>query len=308
MRRLVLILFTFLFCLRLSAEELPESCWSGESLNLRIALETGSNVDAVDDKGRTCLMVATVKQKYDVVALLIQRGARVNFAGPSDGITALHLAATNTDELLVRVLLEAGAEPNQVSERIKNLPGIAPLHLSVGSPAVTRLLLDAKASPDIKDSDGLTPLFYAVSAGNLESAEMLLQSGADPNLTSDKAASPLMLAANKGNVAMAELLLKNGASVNAVQKSCGCTAFLYAAQAGNTDVARLLASKGADVQAVDNDGDNALTLPAGKGHADMVRLALELKLNRNHKNKTGQTAIDLARKNQHTEIVRLLQN
>ncbi|KAJ3112978.1 hypothetical protein HDU96_003939 [Phlyctochytrium bullatum] len=54
-------------------------------------------------------------------ALMVQAGAEVNFASLVSGMTALHWAAMNRDEEMVRVLLRAGANP-----RMRNYHGNLP--------------------------------------------------------------------------------------------------------------------------------------------------------------------------------------
>lgn len=69
------------------------------------------------------------------------------------GETPLHIAAARGDIEAVRVLLDAGAEPNAVGEH-----NYTPLHeaLEQGHPQVARMLIAAGASLDAANVDGAT--------------------------------------------------------------------------------------------------------------------------------------------------------
>ena len=64
------------------------------------------DVNALNDKGESVLMVAALKGKLELCELLIKRGANVN----KDGWTPLHYAATGPEPKAVVLLLARGAE------------------------------------------------------------------------------------------------------------------------------------------------------------------------------------------------------
>jgi ankyrin repeat protein len=94
-----------------------------------------------------------------------------------DGFTALHLACFFGGSEAVRVLLEAGAEPNPPQD---NPLSVAPLHSAAAARdrEAVRLLLEAGADPNAQQQGGYTALDAAKQHEDAEMTELLLAHGA----------------------------------------------------------------------------------------------------------------------------------
>ena len=107
---------------------------------------------------------------------LLENGADVNYADPGTGETALHAALCTANrpafDLIVQVLLAAGADPNLATKpnvetgafmRDCRTKGETPLHRAAafGSEATIQRLLDAGARVDAPDANGESPLGWA---------------------------------------------------------------------------------------------------------------------------------------------------
>lgn len=83
---------------------------------------------------------------------------------------------------IIRSLVKAGADVNQVDER-----GRTPLHQAVGGDwgnvTAVRTLIELSALVDIPDSEGNAPLFYAARRAEHECITALLSAGANPKQT-----------------------------------------------------------------------------------------------------------------------------
>jgi ankyrin repeat protein len=99
--------------------------------------------------------------------------------------------------------------------------------------------VDALASVDERDEDGLTPLLASVQLGDIEAVRYLLARGADPNLSWRGQNTPLTLVLTCGEVEIARELLRHGAVAGRMTAS-GDTPLLAAARAGNWDGVQLI--------------------------------------------------------------------
>lgn len=111
----------------------------------------------------------------ELVRLFLERGIGVN-ALNHNGETALHAAARSDSADAARVLLERGAAVDPKDEE-----GRTPLCTAArrASPAVGRLLVDAGA--EIEGYNQRIPLLLAAHSGSLEMTDLLLKNGARVN-------------------------------------------------------------------------------------------------------------------------------
>lgn len=150
---------------------------------------------------------------------------------------------------LARVLLEAGADPNDCESR----------YHAAEANHVESLAVLREFGTDFSGKDktwGNTPLYflfgwYKPAQSVREGIRWLLEHGADPNIPSyvdTRNETPLLLAVrNSWEIEIIELLLQHGADPG-VRRGDGRTAYALAVQSGREDVAMLLQAKGAPVE------------------------------------------------------------
>jgi len=158
--------------------------------------------------------VADAAERGDLEAVraLLRQGADVNTA-QSDGMTALHWAASTNDVEIAKALLYAGATV-RASTR---LGAYTPLHLAsrTGHTEVARLILEAGADPDVYTTTGVTAMHFAADADAAGVVAALAAHGADLNARDGFAErTPLMFAAVRGADAAVRALLDAGANVS----------------------------------------------------------------------------------------------
>ena len=137
--------------------------------------------------------------------------------------TPLSLAVKAQAIEMVRILLEAGADPDTTTQNAFYLYE-TPLSLAVKAQAIemVRILLEAGADPDTTTQNAFrlyeTPLSLAVKAQAIEMVRILLEAGADPDTTTQNAfrlyETPLSLAVKAQAIEMVRILVNAGADPN----------------------------------------------------------------------------------------------
>src|ERR671915_575158 len=134
--------------------------------------------------------------------LLSDEPSLVN-AYSGDGFTALHFAAFFGRHEAAALLIERGAEVDALGRGWMTGTAMHSATSRLQSDAV-RILLEAGANPNVRQSGGWTPLHAAAMNGDLASVELLLAAGADPAATNDEGRSVVDLAAESGDHATVE--------------------------------------------------------------------------------------------------------
>lgn len=155
-------------------------------------LQSGVSALALNEKGETVLHCASAHSDDKVIALLLNEGADVSVRD-KNGRTPLHLAAVslNTNPNVVTALIAGGAD---VHARDKE--GATALHIaSLGDNSdVVRVLLDAGADIDARDQRGKTPLHAAASPlikNNFTVISQLVDAGANLFNQDDNGKAPI---------------------------------------------------------------------------------------------------------------------
>jgi hypothetical protein len=120
-------------------------------------------------------------------------------------VTALHLAGYFGLPDVVVMLLAKGHDPN-----VEDTNGLTPLWWAArnGHAPVVKLLLGQNVDPDSEDiEDGRTPLSWAVINGHEAVVKLLLEKDVDLEFEDKSQLTPLAWAAMSGHAAVAELLL-----------------------------------------------------------------------------------------------------
>ncbi|RYG25485.1 hypothetical protein EON82_06955 [bacterium] len=119
---------------------------------------------------------------------------------------ALH-AITNERDDLLKMLLDAGLDPN---ERTPDTGTILFYAANRGRPEPVRMLIRAGADVNAKTWNGHTALFRAISGQRTEAVQILLDAGADPNVVIDGLGSLLTFAVGRNYTQIATLLRRAG--------------------------------------------------------------------------------------------------
>jgi ankyrin repeat protein len=223
---------------------------------------------------------------------------------------ALIAAILHADTPAALSLLDAGADPNT--------------HLEPDSPrSAWQLLLDRvrgrRPPPNASDTALLMVMDSLVKQRDrrglnaqgipLENAVLvraLLDKGANVNARNEIGETALCQAAGWDYAETVQILLAHHADVN-IPELGGGTALMSAAERGDTGIAEALLQEGADPDARNILGDTALMNAAAFDLQEgVVKALLEHHANVHLKNGKGQTALDIARKWNETNTIRML--
>ena len=173
---------------------LHKAAFVGHGKNVELLIQNGATIDALNNRGETPLFKAfSSMNEVEIGKKLVKMGADINIkntrgesighrvarsgnikimellfnnglergAVDSSGNTYLHHAVYGKKEEMVRFLISKGEKTN-----IKNKQGITPVFSCVSGNnediEITQILIDNGAKVTIKDNNGNTPLHYAV--------------------------------------------------------------------------------------------------------------------------------------------------
>jgi ankyrin repeat protein len=240
------------------------------------------------------------------VAHAIGIGIEIDELG-AGGYTALMAAAYYGHKSVVKTLLEAGANPNLLSDDDGLGTGMTALMLTAGSffannrQSIAKLLLANGADVNQQGLGGKTAIVYAAlaGAGYRECVETLIAADADLDLRDDRGHTVLTLVAAAENYQMLNLLIQSGASTAGLES----IQLIQAASIGNVDRVRSLLSGKVNL---DLDRGAAIGKAAAAGHTEIVKLLIQAGANVNLSDRSGFTPIASAAYAGYGEIVRLL--
>lgn len=199
-------------------------------------------------KGRTPLMLASHNGYSRVVRVLLNNGASVS-AVDDEGYTALLHSAQYGYLAVTKMLLKAGADPTAATSRHGNTP----LHLAAyaGHSTLMKTLIEAGVNVDSHTLSGTTPLFFAAGEGHVDAIKVLLDANANPQLTEAQNDCktrtpyvPLDVAAQSGHSAVVRELIQQRGIDGCGGASRGLEALRLAAEHQCIDIMAMLTDAG----------------------------------------------------------------
>jgi ankyrin repeat protein len=233
------------------------------------------------DDGWSPLFCAVDKDRLDVAAVLLRRGADPRSV--SFGMVPLHVTRSAA---MVRLLVAFGADINarEQTDRDFLAPGATPLCAATTDEAAAALI-DAGAGVRAADRAGRTPLHRAAEAGWVRVAGWLVEKAADVNARDAQGRTPLHAARS---AAMVWLLVEHKAEVDALDETTRATPLCTAT---NAEAAAALIDAGADVRAADRAGRTPLHRAAEGGWVKVARRLTEKGADVNARDAVGRTPL-----------------
>ncbi|XP_031158336.1 SH3 and multiple ankyrin repeat domains protein 3-like [Sander lucioperca] len=201
-------------------------------------LEKGLDPNFHDSDTGECPLTLAVQleESADLIKVLRSGGAHLDFR-TRDGITALHRAVLCRNSSSLTTMLDLGASPDYKDSR-----GLTPLYHSAmvgGAPYCCELLLQDHATIGMADENGWQEIHQACRYGNVQHLEHLLFYGADMSSQNASGNTALHLCALYNQDSCARVLLFRGANKD-IKNYNNQTAFQVAIIAGNFDLAEII--------------------------------------------------------------------
>ncbi|MGD0300505.1 MAG: ankyrin repeat domain-containing protein [Bryobacteraceae bacterium] len=230
--------------------------WAASDLvKVRTLVAHGANVKARSNYGYTALSVASASPgNIATVRLLLEKGADVK-AIDKDGVGPLWLACARGDSQIAEELLRRGADPNEKHLRLTetalmwaskmNRPPSVEALLKAGADVNQRSAIRVPAQSGQQEVGKTSALLWAAPRNDPEAVKLLLNAHADPNAVDMRGLTPLMLAVTNEdqNLETVRMLLEKTSDINHRDEN-RLTALDWARKWGSTPITRLLETAG----------------------------------------------------------------
>lgn len=140
------------------------------------------DLKSTQDSGAQYLFHAMAARNKAIYVKLLEKGASPNRCD-SSGKCIMNQSAEEEDSYWLSEALAHGGDPDVLNTGNRHVPNSTPLFYAIYKRRVenTKILIDASADLNHRNSFGLAPLREAAGNGKYESVVALLEAGADPS-------------------------------------------------------------------------------------------------------------------------------
>lgn len=294
---------------KMGEKSLSVKCISrGDIDGLKLLIEKGTNINEVDDNGRTLLHMAVFSSQSDsikaeMIKELIKAGVNPDISDRW-GITPLFMALENRfyseyDNLpVISALVKCKVNLNK-----PNPKGETPLSYSVLNldDKVSTMLIQNGANPHEISKNGYNLIHKAVIKNRSETIKSLVKAGVNPNDRDNSYKTPFYIALERrfdfgvDNLNAIRALAECGININKRElfgKSPLCNCIIH----GDTKLLELLIEKGANVHEVNVDGWNLLHMSVWRKQPLITAILVKAGVNSHQKNNNKLTPLELGQK------------
>ena len=276
---------------------LLRAAFKGDEAMVRWLLNRGASKEARDKNGSNAVFFATataiVSGQTNTLKTLLEFGISVDTKG-NNNYTSVSLAAQQGDYDCVKLLLDAGADPNLHGANGSGYTALAEASHH-GRADVVKLLLDHGAKWEIGSNSGFSAVSVAAHNSRRAIIRILAEHGANldqpgfSHKNRDLSVTPIMRAAMKGDHQTVDVLAELGANLDA-RDAIGRTALIIAASKNHEQCVSVLIQRGASVNLQSDKEETALMMAAGTGSQAIARMLMNANATRQLRDWRGSTA------------------
>ena len=241
---------------------LQAACEMNNAESILLLLQHGADPNLHGGGYGSALHAAFSKGNEIVIRELLERGADINYKG-GEYHSVLQAAVDSGKEEAVQIALKCGLSPNEKGGWF-TYPLLRATALDSCPDSIVRLLLEAGADPNLeREGDDLIDQTFRTAlqhVTSLSKATLLLDNGAKINTVSGWLGTALHTTTHHGGnrgTSMMKLLVDRGSDVNQKAENIG-SPLCFAAQRAKLDSAKFLIQEGADPNSVDIGGHSSL--------------------------------------------------
>ena len=238
------------------------------SKTLQIIIEHGADVNATNKKHETALIISCYKGNIDAMSLLLNAGAEHNKMD-AEGHTWLHAAVCgNCRKEALQAIISHGTDVNAMNKQKQTALALA---CENGNVDAIKLLLNARADPNIADVNGNTLLHNAVrNTISKETLQAIIDHGADINAVNNDGATALLLACNTEHRESVNVLMRAGADTSIVDVHGDTCLHKLLQRECDQETLQLLLDHGVPVNAINKNNQTAYMLACDQGNMDAM--------------------------------------
>ena len=271
--RILLLVISFNSCISSSdyclKSDFFHSAYRGDLDSVKVCINLGVNINKTDSYGNTVLMISSTQGHYEIADFLLKKNAVTDIINKQSK-SAGRLAADNF-HFQIETLIKKH-EYTHWSVKADKFDFIEfEKAIALDNHLVVQEFIKEGFDFKSKNTSGITPIVNSIFSSSPNVVKILVENGVSPNEVFDF--RPLIV---------------------------------IGSMFGENEIVEILLSFGAEVNETDGPGQTALMFASESGFADVVLTLLENGADRSILDLNGETALDKARRNQHTEVIEIL--